>query len=151
MAFSDPLFVAGTSKRSANSQTWAALRLSRRARTSPGWLPLCQGLDRFTEIPKATPLVVAVAQPGQEGGFQAGLAGGPGGLDRGGRLAEGVACCLSGPDLGYRIDRVGVVEVAVQMGQTRLDPGKLSLVAEVAAVVVADQDWSGSRPGSRTR
>ena len=34
-----------------NSQTWLALRFSRRARTRPGCLPLCQGRDRFTEIP----------------------------------------------------------------------------------------------------
>ena len=54
MAFSDPLFVAGTSKRVANSQTWAALRFSRLARMRPGWLPLCQGRDRFAEIPEAT-------------------------------------------------------------------------------------------------
>ena len=59
----------------ANSQTLAALRFSRLARTSPGWLPLCQGRDRFIEIPTATGrLVVAVAQRGQEGGVQAGLA-----------------------------------------------------------------------------
>jgi hypothetical protein len=32
MAFSDPLFVGGTSKRMVNSQTWLALRFSRLAR-----------------------------------------------------------------------------------------------------------------------
>jgi hypothetical protein len=46
--------LAGTSKRVANSQTWAALRFSRRARMRPGWFPLCQGRDRLTEIPQAT-------------------------------------------------------------------------------------------------
>jgi hypothetical protein len=53
-AFSDPLFVAGTSKRVAKSQTRPTLRFSRRARISPGWFPLCQDRDRLTEIPKAT-------------------------------------------------------------------------------------------------
>jgi hypothetical protein len=53
MAFSDPLLVAGTSKRAANSQTWPALRFSLLARISPGWFPLCQRRDRPTEIPKA--------------------------------------------------------------------------------------------------
>ena len=50
----ETLFVAGTSKRVANSQTWVALRVSRLARMRPGWLPLCQGRDRLTEIPQAT-------------------------------------------------------------------------------------------------
>jgi hypothetical protein len=49
----DQSFVAGTSKRVVKSQTWAALRLRRRARMRPGWFPLCQGRDRLTEIPAA--------------------------------------------------------------------------------------------------
>ena len=62
--------------------------------------------------PAGDGLVVAVAQPGQQGGVQAGLAGVPGGPDRCRGRAEGVVG-LPGPDLGFRVGRVGVVEVPV--------------------------------------
>ena len=45
-----------------------------------------------------------MAQPGQEGGVQADLAGVPGSPDRDRGRAEGVAG-LPGPDLGYRVNR----------------------------------------------
>src|ERR1039457_6849454 len=54
IAFSEPLFVGGTSKRLANSHTWLALRFSRLARTRAGWLPLCHRRDKLAEIPAAT-------------------------------------------------------------------------------------------------
>src|SRR5215475_49233 len=54
IAASDPLFVGGTSARVVNSHTWLALRLRRRARTRPGWLPLGQGRDMLIEIPQLT-------------------------------------------------------------------------------------------------
>src|SRR5438552_12261981 len=105
-AFSDPLFVAWTSKRVAKSQTRPALRFSRRARISPGWFPLVPGPGQVDRDPEGDGLVVAVAQPGQEGGVQAGAVTGAGGPDGGGRLAEGVAG-LPGPGLGCRAGRVG--------------------------------------------
>jgi len=78
MAFSDPLLVAGTSKRVANSQTCSALRFSRRARISPGWLPLCQGRDRLTEIPEATAWSCGAAWPGgRDPGWPGGRRGRP--------------------------------------------------------------------------
>jgi hypothetical protein len=79
-----------------------------------------------------------VAQPGQQGGVQSGLAGVPGGPDRGRGRAEGVAG-LPGPDPGFRVGRVGIVEVPVQVSEALLDSGEPGVVAEVTAVVVADQ------------
>ena len=79
----------------------------------------------------------AVAQPGQEGGVQAGLAGAAGGPAA---AAARRARRLPGPGLGCRVNRVGFVKVAVQVGNALLDAGEPGVVAEVAAVVVADQD-----------
>ena len=81
---------------------------------------LVPGPGQVHRDPEGDGLVVAVAQPGQEGGVQAGLAGVPGGPDRGGGRAEGIAG-LPGPDLGFRVNGVGVVEVPVQVGQALLD------------------------------
>ena len=97
------------------------------------------GAGQVDGDPAGDGLVVAVAQRGQEGGVQSGLAGVPGGPGRGGGRAEGVAG-LPGPGLGFRVDCVGVIEVPVQMGEALLDAGEPGVVAEVAAVVVADQD-----------
>jgi hypothetical protein len=62
--------------------------------------------------PEGGGLVIAAAQPGQEGGAQAGLAGAAAGPDGGGGRAEGVAG-LPGPGLGCRVDRAGVVKVPI--------------------------------------
>src|SRR5262249_56254059 len=83
-------------------------------------------------------VVVAVPQLAHQFGVQAGSAVGAGGPDRGAGFAQGVAR-LPGPDLGYRVDRVGIVKVAVQVSQALLDSGEPGVVGEVASVVVADQ------------
>ncbi len=97
------------------------------------------GAGQVDGDPEGDGLVVAVPQPGQEIGVQAGLAVGAGGPDRGPGGAERVAG-RPGPGLRYRIDRVRVVQVPVQVGQALLDSGQPGVVGEVAAVVVADQD-----------
>ena len=56
MAVSDPLLVAGTSKRVARTQIWSVLRCRRRASCRSGWLPLCHRRDRLVEIAAAVPL-----------------------------------------------------------------------------------------------
>ena len=67
MAFSDPLFVAGTSKRVANSQTWAALRFSRLGQDQPGVVSLVPATGQVHgESRRRRPGAVAVAQAGQE-------------------------------------------------------------------------------------
>src|SRR5262249_26905598 len=104
-----------------------------------GVVAFMPGPGQVDRDPVGDGLVVAVPQLVQEGGVQHGLAGVPGGPDGGRGLAEGVAG-LPGPDLGFWVDGVGVVEVAVQVGQALLDSGEPGVVAEVAAVVVADQD-----------
>lgn len=100
---------------------------------------LVPGPGQVNRDPVGDGLVVGVAQLIQEGGVQAGLAGVPGGPDRSPGRAEGLAG-LPGPDLGFRVDGVGVVEVPVQVGGALLDSGQPGVVAEVAAVAVADQD-----------
>jgi hypothetical protein len=67
-------------------------------------LSLVPGPGQADGDPEGHGLVVAVAQPVQEGRVQLGLAGAAGGPDGGGRRAEGVAG-LPGPDLGYRVNR----------------------------------------------
>jgi hypothetical protein len=91
MAFSDPLFVAGTLNRIARSQTRTTLRLSRPARTSPGWLPVCHWRDRFTEIPASTSWS-ALPQAGGEIRAEAGTIASAGGPDGNG-LAQHIPAC----------------------------------------------------------
>ena len=78
-------------------------------------LALVPGPGQVHRDPVGDGLAVAVAQPGQEGGVQAVLAGGPGGPDGCGGLAEGVAG-LPGPDPGFRAGRVSVAGVPVHCG-----------------------------------
>src|SRR5437660_3238570 len=102
-------------------------------------IALVPGPGQVDRDPADDGLVVAVAQAGQERGVQARTVTGAAGPDGGGGLAEGIAG-LPGPYLGYRVDRVSVVEVPVEVGEALLDSGEPGIVAEVAAVVVADQD-----------
>jgi len=83
----------------ANSQTWLALRLSRRARIRPGWFALVPGPGQADRDPAGDGLVVAVTQAGQQNRIEAGPACGAGGPDHGADLAQGVAD-LPGPGLG---------------------------------------------------
>ena len=71
-------------------------------------LSLVPGPGQVDRDPEGDGLVVAVAQPVQQGGIQFSLAGVPGGPDCGRGRALGVAG-LPGSDLGFRVDRVGVV------------------------------------------
>src|SRR5215471_16207015 len=82
IACSLPLFLAGTSKRVVNSQTWSALRLSRCARTSPGWLPFVPGAGQVGGDADRDGLVVVVAQVGEQVGVEPVRAVSAGGLDR---------------------------------------------------------------------
>ncbi len=100
---------------------------------------LVPGPGQVDRDPGCDGLVVAVAQAGQERGVEAGAFADAAGPDGGGGLAEGVAG-LPGPDLGYRIDGVGVAGVPIEVGEALLDASEPGVVAEVAAVVVADQD-----------
>jgi len=59
----------------------------------PGVVALVPGPGQVHRDPEGDGLVVAVAQPGQEGGLQAGLAGVPGGPD----------CGCGGPGSGRQI------------------------------------------------
>ena len=78
-----------------------------------------------------------MARAGQERGVEARAVIGAAGPDGGSGFAQGIAG-LPGPDLGYRVDHVSVVKVPVEVGEALLDAGERVVVAEVAAVVVAD-------------
>jgi len=104
------------------------------------WFPLfVPGAGQAPGDPGLDGLVVAVAQPGEQGGVKSGLVLAAGGPDGGGCRAEGVAG-LPGPGPGCRAGRVSIAGVPVQAGEALLDSGEPGVVAEVAAVVVADQD-----------
>jgi hypothetical protein len=98
---------------------------------------LVPGPGQVYRDPVGDGLVVVVAQAGQERGVQARAVTGAAGPDGGSGFAQGIAG-LPGPDLGYRVGRVSVVEVPVEVGEALLDAGERVVVAEVAAVVVAD-------------
>ena len=83
--------------------------------------------------------VVGVAQAGKQDAVEAGLTCGAGGPDRFDGFAQGV-CGLAGPHLGRRVEGVHVVQVARQVSDTLLDAGQVGVVAEVAAVVITNQD-----------
>src|SRR5512135_1925738 len=83
--------------------------------------------------------VVAAAQAGQQTRVQAGPAACAGGVHRTDRLPQRFGD-LTGPGLAGWVDRVDVVQVPQRVRQALLDAGQVVVVAEVAAVVVADQD-----------